>query len=75
MIREFKTIVGLDQQQTVMSYMASWPLWKTRILAYSDLEKTNRPKIKKLLSSLEGDGVDEGTLIFTITANYITIMF
>lgn len=62
MTHEFKRIVGLDQQTSIWSFMEDWPLWKTRILAYSDLEKTNRPKLRELLSSLDG-GANEGDLM------------
>ena len=50
---EFKTIVGLPDDVGVFSLMESWPTWKERIIKYSSLEKTHRPKLKKLLMSLE----------------------
>ena len=50
---EFKTIVGLPDDVGVFSLMESWPTWKERIIKYSSLEKTHRPKLKKLLVSLE----------------------
>lgn len=60
MTHEFKRIVGLDHQSSVWSLIEDWPLWKARILAYSDLEKTHRPKLKQLLSSID-EGADQGS--------------
>ena len=55
--QEFKKILGLDDGVSVNSLMENWPIWMKRILAYSKLEQTHRPKIKQLLAS----GVDKGT--------------
>ena len=60
MTHEFKNILGLDQGLSIHSLMEIWPLWRTRIFSYSQLEKTHRPKLKKLLSLLDEQVANEG---------------
>lgn len=51
---EFKKVAKMPHQQTMVSLMNEWPTWQKKIIAYSTLEMTNRPKLKSLVQSLKG---------------------
>ncbi len=60
---EFKTVIGLGDGVSVNSLMDEWSLWQNRIVSYSHLEKSNRPKVKQLLARLDesSEHIDQGT--------------
>ena len=41
------------------SLLDSWPVWRKRIIEYAKLEGRNRDSVKRLLSSLESEDMDE----------------
>ena len=59
---EFKMIIGMDTDVSIYSLMEDWTCWKDRIIAYSELEKTHRPKLRTLLSKLKSSSENEGKI-------------
>ena len=41
------------------SLLDNWPVWRKRIIEYAKLEGRNRDSVKRLLSSLESEDLDE----------------
>ena len=41
------------------SLLDNWPVWRKRIIEYAKLEGRNRDSVKRLLSSLESEDMDE----------------
>lgn len=58
---EFRRIVGLDEDVSMYSLMETWPIWKQRIIGYSHLEKTHRPKVREMLNSMDSETATSGS--------------
>ena len=59
-------IIGMDTDTSIYNLMEDWSCWKTRIIAYSKLEKAHRPKLRTLLSSLESSSENEGKTLISV---------
>lgn len=58
-------VIGLSETVNVNSLLDSWSLWEERIISYSVLEMTHRPRLKELLPKLnEPSKYDRGELVF-----------
>ena len=73
--QEFKTVINLGDDVSVNSLLEDWPLWQSRIISYSQLEKSNRLKVKQLLASLDESSsdtqhIDEGIFIVYTNLKY-----
>ena len=53
----------MAEEASPHSLLYTWPLWQKRIVAYSHLERKNRPKLNKLLESLDENADGEMDLI------------
>ena len=53
----------MSEEDSPHSLLDTWPRWQKRIVAYFQLEKKNRPKLNKLLESLNENANGEMDLI------------
>ena len=65
----------MEEGVSINSLCETWPLWQRRIIAYSNLEKTHRLKVRQLLHHLDSnEPFDEGKVIeraITPCVNYV----